>query len=635
MSGIAGIFELEGKPASTDDLTRMVQALANRGPDAQTIWSCGNVGLGSCMLHSTPESLHEVFSIELNGIHITADARIDNRGELISALASGKTFGNPVTDGTLILLAYLKWGEKCVNRLLGDFAFAIWDPAKQQLFCARDHFGVKPFYYSHQVGRRFTFASSIKALGSASRVGHEIDEDKIVDFILEQFDDKSRTFYSGVFRLPPASFLVVDPSGIGRKTYWELDPHREVRFRSDQEYGEAFRSIFLEAVKCRLRSAFPVGAMLSGGLDSSSVACVAHDLMASASTKKIHTFSIVFDRLSESDERPFIDKVLHEKQFESHFIDGDAITPFDDLVEVLGIQDEPFCAPNYALTRKVWQRASNCGVRVLLDGLFGDNVVSHGVEHLNELASCGRWIALANELKQLIGQGLSDVSLWHPLANYILKEGVKPHVPEAVLNLWRRFRRYPLNPTRKDQMLFSAEFAERTGVRDRLMRAYADSRIAKRAAQAHRDSMGSGMIQTALEIYSNGCSEFPLETRFPFMDKRLVEFCVAIPGTQKIAGGYTRAILRRGLAGYLPKDIQLRSSKGDLGWSFIEGFRAQRKLVTRTLGSSKTFWEKFFNPGSVNQMISRMNNDKIMPEEFFTLFLLVVLSTWGSARFDA
>lgn len=263
MSGIAGIFELEGKPASTDDLTRMVQALANRGPDAQTIWSCGNVGLGSCMLHSTPESLHEVFSIELNGIHITADARIDNRGELISALASGKTFGNPVTDGTLILLAYLKWGEKCVNRLLGDFAFAIWDPAKQQLFCARDHFGVKPFYYSHQVGRRFTFASSIKALGSASRVGHEIDEDKIVKLILEQFDDKSRTFYSGVFRLPPASFLVVNPSGIGRKTYWELDPHREVRFDQTRSMAKHFEASSWKPSNVAFAAHFPLAPCLA------------------------------------------------------------------------------------------------------------------------------------------------------------------------------------------------------------------------------------------------------------------------------------------------------------------------------------------------------------------------------------
>lgn len=633
MSGIAGIFDLEGKPASRHDLSRMVQALAIRGPDAQTVWNTGYVALGHCMLRCTPESLHETVPTEVSGVHITADARIDNRGELISALASRQPVGEPVTDGALILLAYLEWGEECVNRLLGDFAFAVWNPVKHQLFCARDHFGVKPFYYTHEHRNRFIFSSSIKALRAISRVGHEIDEDKIVDFILEQFEDKARTFYSGVFRLPPASFLVVDRSGIRRKTYWELDPNREVRYGSDHEYGDAFQTIFAEAVKCRLRSAFPVGAMLSGGLDSSSVACVANDHFASASTKELHTFSIVFDRLRESDERPFIDKVLNAKQFESHFIDGDEITPFDDLETVLRIQDEPFCAPNYALTRKVWQRASNCGVRVLLDGLFGDNVVSHGIEHLNELASTGRWIALAYELRQLIMQDHSGVSLWRPLASYILREGVRPHLPEATLALWRRFRRYPLDPTKKDQMLFGPEFAERTGVRDRLMQSYIGARTAKRGARAHRDSMGSGMIQTALEIYSHGCSEFSIETRFPFLDKRLVEFCVAIPGTQKIAGGYTRAILRRGLADHLPKEIQLRTSKGDLGWSFIEGFKAQRKLVTWTLGSSQKFWGKFFNQGRVNQMISHMNSDKIMPEEFFTLFLLVVLSTWGSDRF--
>lgn len=633
MSGIAGIFELDGKQVSDDELLRMIQPLAQRGPDAQTAWSSGNVGLVHCMLHSTPESLNETFPTELYGLQITADARIDNRNELIGALASDRTVGKSTTDSALILHAYLAWGEECVNRLLGDFAFAIWDPAKHRLFCARDHFGVKPFYYSHENGKRFVFSSSIRALESISREGHEINEHKIVDYILQEFKDKTRTFYSGVLRLPPATLLVVADNRIRLKTYWSLDSNRQIRLGSDREYGEAFRSIFREAVDCRLRSAFPVGAMLSGGLDSSSVACVAHDLMPTGSDKRIHTFSIVFDRVKASDERRFIDKVLHNKQFVPHFIDGDEITPFDDLGRILKLQAEPFCAPNYSLTRRAWQRASACGVRVLLDGLFGDNVVSHGVEHLNELASRWRWLALANELKQLISQSHSAVPLWRPLSEYVLREGVKPHIPETALTLWRRFRGFPLDPTEKDYTVFHSDLSARNGVRDRLRQAYADSRIVKSAAQAHCDSMGSGMIQTALEIYSHGCSEFPLETRFPFIDKRLVEFCVAIPGTQKIAGGYTRAILRRALVGHLPTEIHSRSSKGDLGWSFIEGFQAQRKLVTTTLGSSQKFWGRFFNPGSVGQMISRLNDDKIMPEEFFTLFLLVVLSTWGSDKF--
>lgn len=633
MSAIGGIIELDGAPVDNHGLRRMVGALAHRGPDAQWVWSGANAGLVHCMLHSTPESLDETLPFEMNGLHITADARIDNRKELIDALNVRAIGGEPVPDSKLILQAYLTWGEECTSWLLGDFAFAIWDPARQQLFCARDHFGVKPLYYTHQARRQFVFSNSIKGLRSLPHARGEINEHKIVDYVLQQFEDKARTFYAGVFRLPPASTLLVSRDRIRIREYWKLDPDRKIRFQSDHEYSEAFRSIFCDAVDCRLRSAFPVGAMLSGGLDSSSIACVAHDLSAADSAHNtIHTFSIVFDKLRESDERPFIDKVLQKRQFVPHFIDGDKITPFDDLERVLSFHDEPICAPNYSLTRHAWQSASNNGVRVLLDGLFGDNVVSHGIEHLNELASSWRWFALSNELERVIGNAHPDVPLWRPLSEYILREGIKPYLPEAALAMWRRFRRYPSDPTAKDQWVFSSDFSTRTGIRDRLQRAYADSRIVKSALQVHCNSMGSGMIQTALEIYGNGCSEFPLETRFPFIDKRLVEFCVAIPGTQKIGGGYTRAILRRALVGYLPKEIQSRVSKGDLGWSFVEGIRAQRNLVSAKLGSSQQFLARFFDSNRVNQMISRLNDGRIIPEELFTLFLLVLLSTWGCGR---
>lgn len=634
MSAIAGIIELDGTPAYVDNIQRMVEALVHRGPDTQRVWSHANAALAHCMLHSTPESLVETLPFENNGLHITADARIDNREELFSALNLRPTDGESVSDSALILQAYLAWGKECANRLLGDFAFAIWNPGKQQLFCARDHFGVKPFYYTYQANRRFLFSSSINGLHSISHVDHQIDEVKIVDYVLEQFDDKARTFFVGVSRLPPASILLVDRERMQIWEYWRLDPDREVRLNSDQEYSDEFRSIFFEAVKCRLRSAFPVGAMLSGGLDSSSVACVAHDLTAcQGSPKELHTFSIVFDHLQASDERPFIDTVLRDERFLPHFIDGDPITPFDDLEQVLLLQDEPFCAPNYSLTRNVWQSASNNGVRVLLDGLFGDNVVSHGIEHLNELASTWRWFALANELKQLLETSNPKVPLWQPLGQYILQQGIKPYIPEAVLTLWRGFRQYPLDPTAQESKVFSSDFSARTGVKNRLRKTYANRRRVKSARHAHCESMASGMIQTALEIYSHGCSEFPLETRFPFIDKRLVEFCIAIPGQQKIGGGYTRAILRRALRGYLPKEIHSRTSKGDLGWSFIEGFLAQRKLVATKVGSSQGFLGRFFDLDNVNDMISRLDDNKIMPEEFFTLFLMVLLSTWGTGKY--
>ena len=230
--------------------------------------------------------------------------------------------------------------------------------------------------------------------------------------MLASFEDKARTFYLDINRLPPASTPARRTSGIRIRQYWALEPEREIRLKSDEEYAEAYRSHFVEAVRCRLRSAYPVGSMLSGGLDSSSIACVANELLSSQGGDDLHTFSIVFDKVKKSDERPYIENVLAARHFSSHLIDGDGITPLDDLDSVLWHQDEPFFAPNLSLTRSGWHAAHEQGVRVLLDGVFGDNVVSHGAEHLRWLASRWRLLSLSRELRALTEKSERNAPRW-------------------------------------------------------------------------------------------------------------------------------------------------------------------------------------------------------------------------------
>ncbi|HWP41854.1 MAG TPA: asparagine synthetase B, partial [Blastocatellia bacterium] len=171
MSGIFGLYHLDGRPASRSQLQEMMQSLAHRGPDGQNAWSEGAVGLGHQMLRTTPESLLENLPLanSTNEIVITADARLDNRDELIELLGFGAEPREQISDSQLILAAYEAWDERCLERILGDFAFAIWDGKKQRLFCARDRFGVKPFYYYSSAGL-FAFASEIKALLSLQEI---------------------------------------------------------------------------------------------------------------------------------------------------------------------------------------------------------------------------------------------------------------------------------------------------------------------------------------------------------------------------------------------------------------------------------------------------------------------------------
>ena len=621
---------LDGRQAVPGDLDRMVETVSHRGPDRRATWVEREVGLGHCMLQTTPESLTEVLPLKIGTLTITADARLDNRAELIGALDVDATQDTPVSDSALILRAYQRWGQDCPQHLLGDFAFAIWDSARRQLFCARDHFGVKPFYYFHQSRKRFAFGTEIKAIFSLGDVSQRLNEAKIADYFLESFEDKARTFYEGIDRLPPACAMVVDRDGLRLRKYWTLEPKSEIRLKSDDEYAEAFRSLFFEAVSCRLRSAFPVGSMLSGGLDSSSITCAAHDLMGPDASGRLHTYSFVFDQISKSDERPYIEKVLSSRAVQSHYIFADTLSPLDDLGRVLWHQDQPFCAYNLSLHRGAWQAANRNGVRVLLDGVFGDNVVSHGSHYLRQLANRWRWITLARETRAVIRRCKWPVSPWQPLRAYFLDYGVRPYVPQAGLKIWQRLGYRASNSLVSRCGAFRSDFGSRVQVPRRL--AYADGleRSVRPARRLHAESLCDGSIQTALEIIGGASGEFGIEVRLPFLDKRLVEYCVATPGDQKISQGFQRAILRRAMRGCLPEDIRLRGDKGNLGWSFVSGLNSRRELVEASINSPDGFLERFFSAVQLRRFHDRFATGKMAMDEIGPLFLLVVLSEWGT-----
>lgn len=630
MTAIAGFLELSQRTAEHAAIEHMVTTLAHRGPDGRSIWHEGPVALGHCMLRTTPESLNERLPIKQHNLVITADARIDNRLELGDALCLDREQVQCLSDSELILHAYRYWGEACTGHLLGDFAFAIWDATQQHLFCARDHFGVKPFYFFYQPLLRFAFATEIKAIFCFQDIAKRIDEIKISDYILEMLDDKSRTFFSCIRRLPPASSLVISNEKMQRREYWRLDSERKIQLKSDEDYAAAYHDIFVEAVRCRMRAAFPVGAMLSGGLDSSSIACTAYHLPPSKDRRKLHTFSIVFDAITKSDERAHINKVLEHGDFNAHFINGDQATPLDNLDQVLWHQDEPFFAPNFYLNWLSWQAVENSGVRILLEGLLGDNVVSHGVEYLNELAYRGHWLTLAQHLKEVIRRSNRRVYLPTLLKRYIVEEGIKPHTPEFILRIWHGLRDYPVDSSTQDLGLFTTEFIERAQLRERLRQAYRHRRSITSAAKAHFTALDSGMIQTALEIYDKGCGAFHFETRFPFIDKRLVEFCLAIPGSQKISQGFTRMIMRRALQGILPEDIRWRTDKGDLSWAFRSGLqRGLETLASRLASPSDDFIKKFFDVAILKRMVERTKSDSMLDKDLLILFLAAVLSAWN------
>ena len=255
MSGIVGIYNSDGRPVDRMDIKAMTDSIAYRGPDGSGVWTDGPVGLGHLMLQTTPESLHEKLPMldETGNLAITADARIDNRDKLISSLNFNGRPKEAITDSELILASYKKWEETCPEKLLGDFAFAIWDSVKKKIFCARDPIGIKPFYY-HFDGKTLRWASEPRAILQDKKVPQEPNLPLIGRLLVNEYSEREETLYKDIYRLTPSHFMLVEEGRLRKGEYWDIDPKTEIRYRANQEYVEHFLSIFGQAIKSCLRS---------------------------------------------------------------------------------------------------------------------------------------------------------------------------------------------------------------------------------------------------------------------------------------------------------------------------------------------------------------------------------------------
>jgi asparagine synthase (glutamine-hydrolysing) len=567
VSGLVALHYPDGKPVEPSILEKMTAALAHRGGDGSGLWYDGPVGLGHRLLHTSPESLHETLPLydPVRRLAITADARLDNREELIAAL---DVADRAAPDSALILLAYDRWGDACPEKLLGDFAFVIWDGRRRVLFCARDHIGVKPIYYHYSPRRLFTGATEIKALLCHTAVPRRLNERRLGECLALLLDDRQITLYHDILRLPAGHRLTVGPTGIRMERYWDLDANRSVIGRSNDDYAQEFRWLFNEAVRARMRSAFPIGSMLSGGMDSSSVTCAARSLGPAQGTGLLQTFSLVFDKVPSCDERQYIHAVVAEGGVIPHFIGGDRIGPLSDFEQELPYEDEPSMAPNLCHFRAMYDTASANDVRIVLDGIDGDTAVFHGEGYLTELIRAGRVLAVLRELQGIARNGRVP---WRRAGrNYV----IGPMIPDWLRRLYRSLpgRRTPRNYEAVTRSLVRPDFAKRIHLDERIREAEIQSSArARTVREAHWRRLSHGRLQFILEVIDRAALRRGVEPHHPFLDKRLLEFCLALPPDQKMSAGWTRIVLRRAMEGILPETVRWRPGKSDLSPNFTHG----------------------------------------------------------------
>ena len=566
MSGICGVLHGDGRPASADELSGMMARLARRGPEASRVLVEGAVALGHTLLATTPEAQAEAMPLHHppSGCIITGDIRLDNRDALIDAL--GLTAGEPSSgDGALVLAAYLKWGEACLPRLLGDFAFALWDAPHRRLVCARDIAGMRQLIWHHTPGRLFAFATDAEALLAHGAIPARINEARIADYLEDhEAQDLTSTFYHGLHRLPPAHALVVESGAPRIWRYWEPEAPAPLRLANDAAYAEAFREVFEQAVAARLRA--PPGklaAMLSGGMDSGSVTAVAARLLHRAGAPPLPTFSATSAAPDCIETR-----TIRAAQGMGHLAPHDiAIEHFADYAEPLLrlSQDsgEPFDG-HMAMLRAVYLAAHNAGATVVLDGASGDSTLM-----ADDMVA---WRLRRGDIAGAWREAVGGQRFWgdevRPLAAFAA--GARWVVVPEWLRALRRTASAKAQERRRDDtspvdpaLARKVDMPARRAAHSRHVALRLDGRCEdRRALVLHPYAV------VARERYDRVAAPLGIEPRDPFLDRRLLAFVLSLPPDQIEHDGWPKIILRRAMAGLLPDPVRWRTGKEHVGYMF-------------------------------------------------------------------
>ncbi|WP_276624519.1 asparagine synthase-related protein [Syntrophomonas wolfei] len=597
----------------------MFNELGQHKFDVSNSWQKENVFLGCHLLHIVPESVNETlpFYDHESSLVITADAIIDNRAELFSLLAIPAD-AQDMPDSMLILSAYKKWGVKCPEKLAGDFAFVIWDKKKQELFCARDQVGKRSFYYYH-ANDKMAFCTLMKPLFKLSGIKKQLNDVYVADFLalptVSGQIDPAITIYKDIYPLPPAHAMLINVEGKKQWQYWRVEQNSPVRYKSDAEYEEAFREVYIEAVRCRLRSIKPVGVYLSGGLDSASVAAIAAKLNPSG--EKIYGFTQVpmegyVDWLPKNkiaDEKEYVKELAaFSGGIEAYFVASEGITPFDIIDSKIKAIEQPYKTfENSYWMDAILRRASAMGIGVILDGQSGNATVSWG-----NWDAYSRYLLNSFQLKEYYKDKNIMAAKRNTHLLRLIASDLYQHLPYIV----RKYRYQARGGENYFQSLSPINF--------RFMKSMqVENRFHHLGVDPWFLNKGNSFAQRTKLLGLAGFShlgametKMPLELgmvrRDPTRDKRLIEFCINIPENQWVRNGHERRLIRRSMQGYLPDMIRLNTTvRGKQAADWIQRIAPQWQQITTeitTIGTGEPE-RKYLD---INRIQNLLNNNRVL-----------------------
>ena len=549
MCGIAGIVRLDGATVSADSIGVLTDLIAHRGPDDAGVHVDGHVGLGHRRLSIVDLSPagHQPMPSGDGSLWIVFNGEIYNHEALRSELIGlGHAFRS-TTDTEVILAAYRQWGEACVQRFEGMWAFAIWEPARQRLFCSRDRLGIKPFYYA-LTPAGFAFGSEIKAVLASGLVPVRPNPEALrLQLVYRARASNETTCFDGVLQLPPAHNAVLADGRLVRSRYWNAEDALAARSDRPRDHAARFREQITQAVRSHLRSDVPVGACLSGGLDSGTLVALA----ARETPKPLRTFSVTYPGTVHDESR-----YIHALRGHVGNLDGTETSPDGrDLIDVLERStwhyEEPVWGGSVYSWWQVMKSVHAGGIKVVLNGQGADELLAgyprYYPTYLRQLLLSGRWPGLRRNFDGFRAQqgDLSRLGLWRELAT--------PFWPDWL----RRAARVAGRGAAFDDGFLGPDL--------RALSSPSAEALARRAFSNLDTHLLTDLTTTRLpellQAEDRFSMAFSIESRVPFLDRAFVEYGIALPAAQKIDNGVTKVVLRDAMRGVVPDETLDRRDK--------------------------------------------------------------------------
>jgi asparagine synthase (glutamine-hydrolysing) len=556
MSAIAGIWSFEDERQVSSSCSAMLEALKIYGPDDTAQYNGSSLAMGRCLLRLLPEDDFDQQPLSAAGVTaLVADVRLDNRAELAVELGISSEQSVVMADSAILVAAWERWHEECVEHLSGAFSFAVWNQREQHLFLARDHTGERPLAYAAGTNY-FAFASMPKGLHALRFVGAEVDEDYVARYLMLANISIERLIFRNMQSLAPGCALSVRREKKKLWRYWRTERLADLRLKSPEEYIDCFRERFDRAVRVRLRTRGKVGAQLSGGLDSGAVAATAA-LMLGAEGRELLCFTAVPrpDFQSDASSSHFDNEGQAAGEVAAlypnirHVLVESSATSFLDILDHNNnLYDHPCFGPsNEVWSNAIMDQARQSGVTLLLNGNCGNSTMSYeGIPALSHWFRSGSWGTLARIAWQMRAARSASIRLmvrnavW-PSLPFWLQRVTDPHMRGFSLDFT------PLNP----------EFVECLGLKkitfDDMYRKIPDGR------EMLRNLLEYGDVSETSIAPQGG---WQLDCRDPTFDRLVVEFCLTVPREEFLRGGQLRSLARRAMVGRLPSNTLQRTMRG-------------------------------------------------------------------------